>query len=102
MCGVSQAATGPEDHSEVDGEGVVSSLPTNANGSNIVAVGTASCSETPHSDPIQTYLASSLATTDSTQHLDPFRIADHYALVNDSHLGYSHWYTVDSGVVKPS
>jgi hypothetical protein len=100
--GVSQAATMPEDQSEGDGDGIALSLLMNTNSSNIVAVETASFSETSHPDPVQAYLPSTFATANSTQQLDPFQLANQDALVNDSHLGHSRQYTGDNAVVNSS
>jgi hypothetical protein len=98
---MSQAVTMPEDQSEGDGDGIAFSLP-NTGSSNIVAAGPASFSETSHSDPVQAYLASTLATANSTQHLDPFQLVAQDALINDSHLGHPSRITVDSNAVNAS
>jgi len=99
---VSQAATLPKDQSEGDGDGIALSLPMDTDSPNIAAVDTASFSETSPSDPVQAYLASTLATASSTQHLDPFHLSNQDALVNNSHLGHSSRFTVDSNALNSS
>lgn len=101
---VSQAATIPDDQSEDDGDndGIALNFPMNNDNSNIVAVENTSFPETSHSEPIQTYLPSTLVTANGIQPLDPFQLANQDALVDDGRLDHSVRYTLDSSIVNSS
>lgn len=83
-----------------DGDGISLILPVDTDCSNTVAVENASFSGTSHSDPVQGYVASPLATAPSAQHLESFQLAVPDALVNVSHRGHSPRFIVDSGALN--